>query len=129
MGRSKYILLMSRRQIAALLAALVCVAAVFAVVLPRQKWFNDQPALQVDKVAAASERIDPNTATAASLQRLPSIGTSRAQAIVRYRQEQQRQGKTAFETANDLAKVPGLGKGTVKKIKAYLIFKNPQTTN
>ena len=45
-----------------------------------------------DKIALVRERIDPNTATAASLRRLPMIGPEKAKAIVQYRQALSRPG-------------------------------------
>ncbi|MBN1943626.1 MAG: helix-hairpin-helix domain-containing protein [Phycisphaerae bacterium] len=69
------------------------------------------------RVAAAREFLDPNTASAASLERLPGVGPSRALAVVQYRQDH---GPEAFRTAGDLKKVPGVGEGTVRKISPYL---------
>ena len=69
------------------------------------------------KVAAASEKIDPNTASVASLRRLPGIGVTRARAIVEYCHYH---GPDAFARPEDLTKIHGIGEGTVQKISPYL---------
>jgi competence ComEA-like helix-hairpin-helix protein len=69
------------------------------------------------RLAAAAERIDPNTASAASLRRLPGIGKMRAQDIVAYRREH---GPGAFASAADLDAVYNIGPATVERIAPYL---------
>ena len=69
--------------------------------------------------AAATERINPNTASAGSLQRLPGIGPVRAAAIVAYRQDH---GPTPFARPADLANVHGIGAGIVRNIAHHLKF-------
>jgi len=62
------------------------------------------------------EHINPNTAPAASLMRLPGIGKVRAMDILASR-------KTApFSNAADLERVRGIGPKTVEKIAPYLTF-------
>jgi len=72
------------------------------------------------------ETINPNTASVASLLRLPRVGPLRAQAMVAYRQwaEQQR-GGPAFRDLHDLDDVPGLGPDTVQAMAPYLRFDGP----
>lgn len=79
-------------------------------------WFRRSVPVDETNVAAAREYLDPNTATAGSLQRLPGVGSTRAEAIVQYR----RAHPGAFRTADDLTSVYGLGEGTVRKISPYL---------
>lgn len=69
------------------------------------------------RVQAASEKIDPNTATAASLRRLGGIGPELARAIVEYRESH---GPAAFRSADDLQKIPRIGPATVERIAPYL---------
>ncbi len=69
----------------------------------------------------AGERVNPNTACEASLQRLPGIGPARAAEIVRYRQAH---GPAAFTRMGDLEKVKGIGPGTAAKIREYLDLPN-----
>ena len=65
-------------------------------------------------------RINPNTADAASLSRLPSIGIVTAEAIVSYRERTS--GDVVFKSSSDLQKVKGVGPKTVENIKQWLIF-------
>jgi competence ComEA-like helix-hairpin-helix protein len=68
-------------------------------------------------------RINPNDAPLASLVRLPGIGISRAEAIVAYRANFASQNDNpAFEIADDLQKVKGIGPKTVQDINQWLKF-------
>ena len=65
-------------------------------------------------------RINPNTALAASLVRLPNIGPRRAEAIIDYRENA---GKgPIFESADDLQKIKGIGPKTVEGLRAWVVF-------
>ena len=75
------------------------------------------PTVNPDKVGLVLEEINPNTATPASLRRLPMIGPVKAEAIVAYRQ-----AGHAFTSAKDLQNVSGIGPVTVKRIRKYLVF-------
>ncbi len=63
------------------------------------------------------ERLDPNRATAAQLDRLPGIGPATADAIVASRE---REGP--FSRAEDLARVRGLGPAALGRIRGQLDF-------
>lgn len=67
-----------------------------------------------------AERIDPNTADAASLCRLPGIGATRAADIVAFRQAAAGRGRAAFRFAEDLQEVPGIGPETVRQAAPML---------
>ena len=69
----------------------------------------------------AAERINPNTASPASLMRLPGIGKMRAMDILACRGALST-GTPAFRSAADLEQVRGIGPKTVEKIEPYLIF-------
>ena len=69
------------------------------------------------RVGMARERIDPNTATVASLRRLPGIGPVTARAIVAFRR---RHGPGVFRSAEDLRRVPGIGPVIAERIAPYL---------
>ncbi len=82
--------------------------------------------LEVSTVSlqSAGERIDPNTASWASLARLPGIGPGRAKAIVSYREglAAQDPSQPPFARPADLQKVSGIGPVTVETITPYLSF-------
>ena len=69
-------------------------------------------------------QINPNSAVIESLIRLPDIGSSRAEAIVEYRNSyvKNNNGQTAFGTPEDLQKVEGIGPKTVQNVKELLEF-------
>lgn len=65
--------------------------------------------------------VNPNSARAASLMRLPNIGRTTAEAIVDYREKYSGDG-IAFKNTGDLEKIKGIGPKTVEKTSQYLIF-------
>jgi competence protein ComEA len=69
-------------------------------------------------------RINPNYAPIESLVRLPGLGISRAGAIVAYRESfGQADGiSTAFERADDLQKIKGIGPKTVQGMSEWVKF-------
>lgn len=71
---------------------------------------------------AVPERINPNTAAAASLVRLPNIGMARASDIIAYR-ENVEPGQTPFETVHDLENIHGIGPKTAEVLEPWLTFK------
>ena len=62
------------------------------------------------------DKINPNTASAASLARLPGIGISKADAIVSYRRSE------PFRNSSDLQNVKGIGPKTAQNIIGWLKF-------
>ncbi len=83
---------------------------------------SGQPAL-----TAAPERINPNTASMASLVRLPGIGKARALDMIQYRQETAN-GDPVFQTLGDMEKIKGIGPKTAENIAPYLTFENRDKT-
>jgi competence ComEA-like helix-hairpin-helix protein len=75
-----------------------------------------------DMVIAA--KINPNDAPVASLVRLPGIGPGRAEAIIAYREDHDKEhGRgRAFRSAQDLQKIKGIGPKTVENMSAWLRF-------
>lgn len=69
------------------------------------------------KKILAPKSINPNTASAAELERLPRIGPKTAQAIVRYRREH-----GPFKSIEDLDKVKRIGPKTIERIRPFLIL-------
>ncbi len=77
--------------------------------------------IAADETAArplgASERLDPNTAPAEELRRLPGIGPARAAAIVG-----ERRSSGPFRGLDDMARVPGIGLKTLEALSSHLTF-------
>jgi len=90
---------------------------------------NPQPIhpLHEDQLA---DRIDPNTADAATLSALPLIGDKRAEDIVRYREHYAAThgGKLAFERPADLLLIHGVGAATLKQLEPFLVFPGTPAT-
>ncbi len=67
--------------------------------------------------------INPNKAPLAALLCLPGIGPTRARAIVEYRRSCRRSGHSlAFQDANDLTRVNGIGMVIVDRMRPCLSF-------
>jgi competence ComEA-like helix-hairpin-helix protein len=64
---------------------------------------------------AEGERIDPNTATADDLARLPKIGESTAERIVAWRT-----ARGPFRTLADLDSVPGIGPAALREVAPHV---------
>jgi competence protein ComEA len=67
--------------------------------------------------AAASEArpIDINTADGTALESVPGIGKSLSQRILAFREK-----NGAFQSVDDLLKVPGIGEKSIQKLRPYL---------
>ena len=64
---------------------------------------------------AADERLDPNRAPAAELDRLPGVGPSTAAAVVRSREEE-----GPYRRPDDLLRVRGIGPALLARIRPHL---------
>jgi competence ComEA-like helix-hairpin-helix protein len=76
---------------------------------------HTSPRPQADQVHASGELIDINTASAASLQRLPGIGQTISDAIITYRR-----GHGPFRSIDALLAVPGIGPSTLERMRPFL---------
>ena len=65
--------------------------------------------------------VNVNTATPDQLRLLPSIGPTKAERIVAYR------SKHRFRSVHDLARVKGIGRRTLQRLKPYLTLDGPTT--
>jgi competence ComEA-like helix-hairpin-helix protein len=76
---------------------------------------------------ALGGRINPNEASAASLMRLPQIGTARARAIVAHRDRagMQERRMPVFTKADDLQQIKGIGPAIVEGLRPWLTFDDP----
>ena len=90
-------------------------------------WFASLTFARSQSVAAITleNRINPNTASAASIARLPGIGINLADRIVKYRDSfaLKDQGRPAFERPEDLKNVSGIGPKKSDKIRDLVKFK------
>lgn len=66
-------------------------------------------------------RVNPNDAPLESLLRLPRVGIPTAEKIIAYRQGYKGEGP-AFQNADDLQKVKGIGPKTVAILEKHLYF-------
>ncbi len=81
-----------------------------------RNWFGRTPPADPRLVALATERIDPNTASQASLMRLPGIGPALAEAICQARNEK------PFTRVEDLQRVDNIGPVTASRLAEHLTF-------
>lgn len=80
---------------------------------------NQEEAIQGDKTegeGATGGKININYASQQELEKLPGIGPSKAQAIIRYREQH-----GLFQSLEDLQKVPGIGKSTFSQLESYIV--------
>jgi len=88
----------------------------------------DPPAASARPSPAAASAVSSegvvnlNTATAEELERLPGVGPTRAEAIVRLRTRVQRFGRV-----EDLTRVRGIGRATLRHMRPYLTLTGPTT--
>ena len=68
-----------------------------------------------DRPLEGTERVDPNRADAAALQRLPGVGAATAAAIIAARDT-----GGPFRTAEDLLRVRGIGPGKLAAMREHL---------
>jgi DNA uptake protein ComE-like DNA-binding protein len=88
---------------------------------------NPQPAVppRYDELA---DKIDPNTADWQTLAALPMLGEKRAKTIIEYREAfvAQHPDRPAFEEAEDLLLVRGIGPSMLATLRPYLLFPEPK---
>ena len=85
-------------------------------------WVADPVKLRPSDISDATYLIDPNSASWASLARLPHVGKTKARRLVKHRQQQDKQGAVVYAKLEDLAEVKGFGAATLEAIAPYLVF-------
>jgi competence ComEA-like helix-hairpin-helix protein len=112
-----------QRRILIVLLAILCVA--FVVKIVRNPQFIPDPQTGTGPRAAdLATQLDPNSATWEEFAAIPTLGETRAKAIVAYRDKQQaaHPGEAVFKKPEDLTHVKGIGKAISANIKPYLAF-------
>ncbi|MFW5732218.1 MAG: helix-hairpin-helix domain-containing protein [Planctomycetota bacterium] len=87
---------------------------------PRIGWQDDS--VLPSRVRLAEQRIDPRTASKASLVRLPGIGPTTAEAIIHHREKY---GASAVATREGLLNVPGIGPLRLRAMRPHLDLADP----
>jgi hypothetical protein len=87
----------------------------------------DPQTVNAAAVALVRERIDPNTASAASLRRLPDIGPKRAEAIIAQRALHPG-SQPVFRRAEDMKIVEGFGPARIEELRGRAFFPDEPTT-
>ena len=68
-------------------------------------------------LAQETSSVNVNSADEATLTQLPGIGEVKAQAII-----QDRETNGSYQTADDLARVEGIGEGTIENLRDQVTF-------
>jgi competence ComEA-like helix-hairpin-helix protein len=89
-----------------------------------RRYVSDPQPITPDRAQELADRIDPNTADAASLAALPMIGEKRARDIIAYRERytSDHPGERAFTNIQDLLRIRGVGASVIEQLRPYLIF-------
>jgi competence ComEA-like helix-hairpin-helix protein len=117
-----------RRDIVLWVLLIVLAGSLFYCAIENRYKVNSGLEINDREVNALADKVNPNTASWASLARLPGIGPGKAKAIIKYRnvwKKNEPADKIAFGESNDLCRIKGIGQKTVEQIKDYLVFGSP----
>ena len=117
-----------RRDIVLWTLLIVLAGSLFYCVIENRYKVNGGLEINDKEVNSLADKVNPNTASWASLARLPGIGPGKAKAIIKYRNMWKKNGqgnRIAFREGNDLCRIKGIGQKTVEQIKDYLVFGLP----
>ncbi len=117
-----------RRDIVLWVLLIVLAGSLFYCAIENRYKVNSGLEINDKEVNALADKVNPNTASWASLARLPGIGPGKAKAIIKYRnvwKKNEPTDKIAFGASNDLCRIKGIGQKTVEQIKDYLVFGSP----
>ena len=114
----------TRRQRLVLAIVVMALALIFGLRAIRNPARVSNPQGDGELANDLATRIDPNTADWPAWAALPLIGEKRAKEIVAFRESWQTDhpGETCFEKLEDLTRVKGIGKETIKTLAPYLYF-------
>ena len=87
-----------------------------------QKWFLLM-ALVFLFTGTAFAAVNINTASQAELESLQGIGPAKAKAIIEHREK-----SGTFASVDDLAKVSGIGQGTIKQLRDVITVEGEKVT-
>jgi len=76
---------------------------------------NKDEQVSGNKETSSGDKVNINTATLEELQILPGVGESKAEAIIKYREEHD-----GFQTIEELKEVSGIGEALFEKVKEYI---------
>ncbi|MFO0604439.1 MAG: ComEA family DNA-binding protein [Polyangiales bacterium] len=106
----------------ALAILLVVAATAFAALAAPVLAYADPPRAVAAAGPSPEGAVNLNTATAEELTRVPGIGPARADAIVRLRERVR-----AFRHVDDILRVRGIGRVTIRGMRPYLTLTGPTT--
>jgi hypothetical protein len=107
-----------RPNLAAILVFLIAGGAVLAWRMTGQSvQAGEDIPVDSPRVAQGWDRIDPNTASYASLRRLPGLGQHKAQDVIAWRENHKDQ---PFREARDLSRIRGFGTVLPRRVAPYL---------
>jgi hypothetical protein len=89
---------------------------------------DDHAVLLHGQQVAVPQRVDPNTATAQELARIPHLGEALAAKIITYREARKSTAKDGivFRQPADLDNVPDIGKKLIEQFEPFLEFPEPK---
>lgn len=109
-------------------AVAVLIGVILSVVIVRWRlnpaYIADPQPEHPSRESELADRIDLNTADAATLSALPLIGDRKARDIVAYRERHlaKNADQPAFRELNDLLRIKGIGAATTAQLEPYLTF-------
>jgi DNA uptake protein ComE-like DNA-binding protein len=85
---------------------------------------DDHAVLIQGEQVTLPQRVDPNTATAAELARIPHLGEATAAKIIAYREARIATAADGivFRRQDDLDNIPGVGKALIEQFAPFLEF-------
>jgi hypothetical protein len=112
------------------LGVLLCILLVFLLfqLARRPARLDDPNVLSGGAPVILPQRLDPNTASATELARIPHIGDALAARIIAYRDARvdTAPDRIVFRQPDDLDNVPGIGRKLITQLSPFLTFPDDQ---